>query len=476
MRLSTTAVLVFLLSFCSFRGSSQDSTTFRGCSTLPERLLSRINKKSQDIQQKLGRQTEKYLAKLEKQENKLKKQLWKKDSAAAKTLFGDVNARYAQLQSTTGLTSKFNNVYSPHLDSLQTVLNFLSYGNLLQEAKLQTICSSFKDLQLKLNASDRVRKELIKRQQALMQQLREFGMIKNLGRFSKDVFYYQQQIQEYKQLWEDPSRIERKLVELVSSLPQFKDFFASNSQLGSLFALGGSSGAPPRTMAGLQTGASVQQAFNDRFGKGVSVTQILQRQLQNMPGQPGKFTKELRSYTTGAFGNSGGDIKMPEGFKPNSQHTKSFLQRIEVAANVQSQRARNYFPATTDVAASAGYKLNDHLVAGIGLSYKLGLGLGWNHVAFSHQGIGLRSFVDHRLKGSFFLSAGYEQNYVSQFRRIAQLKNYSAWQSSGLVGLSKKYRINNKLKGDMKLLWDYLSYRQVPRTQPLVFRVGYILR
>ncbi|MDB5223397.1 MAG: hypothetical protein JWN83_2064, partial [Chitinophagaceae bacterium] len=131
------------------------------------------------------------------------------------------------------------------------------------------------------------------------------------------------------------------------------------------------------------------------------------------------------------------------------------------------------FPATTDIGLSVGYKLNDKSTLGIGASYKVGLGKGWNNIRISSEGIGLRSFVDYKIKNSFFLSGGYEQNYKSAFNSVEQLKNYNAWQTSGLIGVSKKYKISKKFKGNMQLLWDFLSYNQIPRTQPIVYRLGY---
>jgi hypothetical protein len=67
-------------------------------------------------------------------------------------------------------------------------------------------------------------------------------------------------------------------------------------------------------------------------------------------------------------------------------------------------------------------------------------------------------------------------NYRSAFARIEQLNMLRDWQQSGLVGISKKYTISKKLKGSMNLLWDYLSYNQIPRTQPVVFRIGYSMK
>jgi hypothetical protein len=142
---------------------------------------------------------------------------------------------------------------------------------------------------------------------------------------------------------------------------------------------------------------------------------------------------------------------------------------------MQSQKATNYFPVTSDIGLSAGYKLNDKSIVGIGVSYKLGWGRGWDNIKLSSQGVGFRSYIDWKLKGSFWISGGYEQNYKSAFRDFYQLKNMNAWQQSGLIGISKVISVKSKLfkKTSTKLLWDFLSYKQVPRTQPIVFRIGY---
>ena len=89
--------------------------------------------------------------------------------------------------------------------------------------------------------------------------------------------------------------------------------------------------------------------------------------------------------------------------------------------------------------------------------------------------IGLRSFVDWKFKGSFWLSGGYELNYRTAISGIDQLKDLHAWQQSGLLGLTKKFDIKLKFfkHTKLQLLWDFLSYRQLPRTQPILFRVGY---
>ena len=105
----------------------------------------------------------------------------------------------------------------------------------------------------------------------------------------------------------------------------------------------------------------------------------------------------------------------------------------------------------------------------------MGWGQGWKQIKVSSEGVGLRSFVDYKIKGSFWISGGYEMNFRSAFNRVEQLQDLTAWQQSGLIGVSKVISMKTKLfkKTNIKLLWDFMSYRQVPVTQPLLFRVGY---
>jgi hypothetical protein len=92
--------------------------------------------------------------------------------------------------------------------------------------------------------------------------------------------------------------------------------------------------------------------------------------------------------------------------------------------------------------------------------------------------MGLRSFLDVKMKGSFYASGGFEYNYQPPAIMISSPiggGQGASWQQSGLVGVSKVISIKSKFfkKTKLQLLWDFLSYEQVPRTQALKFRVGY---
>jgi hypothetical protein len=129
----------------------------------------------------------------------------------------------------------------------------------------------------------------------------------------------------------------------------------------------------------------------------------------------------------------------------------------------------------SDLGLSVGYKLSNKSTVGVGASYKLGWGNGIQHIAFSSQGAGLRSFLEIELKKSFSATGGLEYNYTTPFSSYQQLRQWNDWTKSGLIGISKTVSMKSRVfkKTKLQLLWDFLSYQQVPRTQPILFRIGY---
>ncbi len=172
---------------------------------------------------------------------------------------------------------------------------------------------------------------------------------------------------------------------------------------------------------------------------------------------------------------NGSDDELPN-FRPNHEKVKSFWHRCEVSTNIQSTRSNIWVPAATQLGLSLGYKLNDQSVIGLGMSGSIGWGKDIKHIVVSYEGASGRTYVDYKLRGSFWISGGYELNYRASFNHIEQLKNMSVWQPSGLIGLCKKYQAGKKFKGRMSVLWNFLSYQQIPRTQAFIFRFGYSIK
>jgi hypothetical protein len=482
-------LLVLLLSLVLFRcARAQDSSSlYNKVFSAPDKLFSALNKKTNDFNDKLVKQTNRYLIRLAKKEQRLKEKLWRTDSVKAKEIFGDPQQTYSALQSKlkdgTGKLDKFSNVYNGHLDSMTTALKFLEQNKLLgqssaTQARYKQTLEQYARLQGKLNGIDAIEKTLQQRQTYLKEQLQQLAFTKQFRKYQKDLYYYKAQVTEYKKAFDDPEAIEQKALSLLREVPAFKNFFARYSELGGLFRLPGRDadiGSTP--IAGLQTRDMLQQDMLQRFGS----TQAVQRAAQQGMGEAQAQLKQLKDKVN-QLGNKGGDISNPD-FKPNDQKTRSFWNRLEYGSNFQTAQSTYFFPTTTDLGLSVGYKLNDKSTIGIGASYKMGWGKDIRHISITHEGVGLRSFLDMKLKGSFYASGGFEYNYQPLMLTASSstsipptaVAEASAWKQSGLLGLSKIISMQSKFfkKTKVQLLWDFLSYQQLPRTQPVKLRVGY---
>jgi len=228
----------------------------------------------------------------------------------------------------------------------------------------------------------------------------------------------------------------------------------------------------------LQTKEQVAELVQGKVGTGASATgaaggadgaAALQSNLQNAETQLDNYKSKLSS-----LGAGNGDMDMPD-FKPNNQKTKTFWKRLEYGADFQTTRNNYYFPMVTDFGLSLGYKLGHNNVIGLGASYKLGWGNGIQHIAFTSEGVGLRSFLQIGIKGSFSATGGFEYNYTTPFTSFQQLKQIQYWTKSGLIGFTKTVSLKSSVfrKTSVSLLWDFLSYQQTPQMQPLLFRIGY---
>jgi hypothetical protein len=163
---------------------------------------------------------------------------------------------------------------------------------------------------------------------------------------------------------------------------------------------------------------------------------------------------------------------------------------LELGSNFQFGRPNRFVSSQIDVAISAGYKANARSLVGLGVSYKLNYGP-INNFYLQHGGVGLRSFMDWKIKKQFFVTGAYELNYNQSFKNFSEIRNANgttgignAFQNSGLIGLTKKINFSSPsggaklgktklIKGTkVQLLFDILYKTHVIPTQMLVFRIG----
>ncbi len=75
------------------------------------------------------------------------------------------------------------------------------------------------------------------------------------------------------------------------------------------------------------------------------------------------------------------------------------------------------------------------------------------------------------------MTSRFEYHYTTPFTSYQQLRQIQYWTKSGLIGVQKTVSMKSKVlkQTTLSLLWDFLSYQQVPQGQPVIFRVGYTL-
>jgi len=487
----------YLLPLASLAQEDAGASTTDKSINFPSKFFSRIQGKTADLDKQLTAQTEKYLQKMAKREEQMKKKLYKTDSTAAKNLFANSSQQYAALtqkmrQDTGSKGQSFSGEYQPYTDSLQGTLNFLQKnpqllgisgtinpqtGTALSpqlQAQLQNSSAQLQALQAKMQDADQVKAYIQQRKQQIGDYISQHASLAGvLGKqyqgYNQDVYYYSQQVRQYKEMLNNPDQLEQKALSLLNQLPAFQNFMKNNSQLAGLFNLPGNYGSA-QGLVGLQTRDQVNNLIQGQIAAGGSGgAAALQSNLQSAESQLDGYKDKLSK-----LGSGSGDIDMPD-FKPNEQKTKTFWKRLQYGTNFQTTRNNYYFPTVTDLGLSVGYKLSNSSTVGIGASYKIGWGNGIQHIALSSQGAGLRSYIDIKIKGSFSATGGLEYNYTTPFASYQQLRLLNDWTKSGLIGVTKTVSVKSRVfkKTKLSLLWDFLSYQQIPKTQAVVFRIGY---
>ena len=502
-KLGIAALCLLLITYSASYSQSVDSVTNKVLN-FPLKWFGRIGNKAADLNQRLTRQTQKYLQQMARQEDRFWKELSKTDSAAAARMSAASGKQYAaMLQKFKGDTSAknvlaYSGSYQPYLDSLATSMSFLKQNPQLispnQAGITQQASTELQQLQVKMQASGEVnafvqqRKAMIRQylskytiilstqgqmSQAKLNQQWQAALNTEYQKFNAGIYYYTQRVQQYKDMLNSPDKMEKEALAVLSQSSAYRDFVRSNSQMATLFSLPGNTSnpsTPKAALTGLQTKDTMQKAVQGKIAPGgAGGMAAFSQYLQSAKSKMSALESNVQNYGAG-----GENIESPQ-FKPNDQKAKTFWGRLEYGFNMQTSRTNYEFPTTTDLGLSLGYKLNKTNSLGIGASYKIGWGSGINDIAVTGQGVGLRSFIDIQVKGSWSATGGFEYNYETPSRSFKPLENWSNWTRSGLIGVSKTVSLKSRVlkNTSLQLLWDFLSYYQYPRTQPILFRVGY---
>jgi hypothetical protein len=512
-----TLLLACLSSFCqdsTSRTSPSTGSSSNTSSTSPAEksvgFLQGMQRKSAQIDQQLTQQTAKYIRRLQKQEEKLKRQLTKYDSTAAKNLYAsNPQQQYAQylqkIKTDTGTSAlPVKGSYQPYTDSLRGTILYLRAGAASGAAtggvaagavggvaasggglggiaasgvgvggvaaSAQSSLQQFQQTEQKFQDVDQLNQFVQQRKDQIRQYLSQYthvpsGLTGTYANYNKELYYYDAQVQQYKQEFNDPGKMGKDALAALDKVPAFQSFMQKNSMLAGLF---GTPGSPSLSQisGGVAPRDQIQAMIQSQIASGGSGAEgVIDQNMQSAQQLLSKLQNKLISY-----GNGGSAADLPENFTPNTQKTLGFLKRLEYGYNLQNTPVTGTTPAMSAIGLSLGYKLSDGATAGVGMSYQLGLGTAINHIRLSNQGIGLRSFLDIKAKGSLWITGGYEENYLEAFGGINDLRHL--WQPSALLGLTKKFKIG-KQTANIQLLYDFLATQDIPQQNPIKFRIGY---
>lgn len=472
-KLSIFLLLILTSGICD----AQLDSTIESLQKIPTKYLSQVDGKIEKYSNRITSKTEKTLTKLSNWENKVKSLLEKASPETAQRLFGNNQTTFStllqKLKAGQTIAEGYKSQYDQYRDNLTTSIKYLED----QKDKLNdNLLKPVNDTRKKLSAleqdisnTEAVEKFIKEHKRQLINEATKYlGNSKYLTRIDKESYYYLETIRNYKEIFSDKKKAEEVATKILNRIPAFKKFTQENSWLAQLFGSPSSSGAVAN-LAGLQTRANVNALIQDRIASGGPNAR--ETFSQNMQQAQAELT-QLKNKVLKAGGSSS-EANIPN-FKPNNQKSKTFFQRLEYGSNFQVAKPNTLTPNTADIGLSVGYKLNDKSLVGIGASYKMGLGT-IQRLSISHQGVGLRSFIDWKLKKQFFMTGGFEMNYNAQFKNLTQLQYRNDWQQAGLVGLTKKLNIKTKVfKGtSLQLLYDMLHRQHNPVSQPVLFRMGY---
>ncbi|HMT75225.1 MAG TPA: hypothetical protein PKA77_14220 [Chitinophagaceae bacterium] len=473
------AVIIFLSLLVSNARAQEVQTPDSSLSKLlqsPEKYVDAVASKIDNYYSRINAKTEKTLERLSHWEEKIKSLLEKASPETAAKLFAKDQITFKVLlekykEGKLAVESQ-KTKYNEYREKLNNTLKYVDTRKQELDKKilkpLEEANAKAKQLEDKIKNTEAL-EQLIKerRKQLLDQAMKYIGKSKYFQKMSKETYYYLETIKNYKEIFSNPTKAEEVALKLLKRIPSFNEFLERNSFLSSAF---GNPGAvnPNGTVGLLQSRVAVQGVAQQQLSaSGPNPQQVFQQALQSARGQINELKQKISE-----FGGNSSDFDIPD-FKPNPQKSKTLLQKIEFSGNIQTTKNNSAFPVSSDFGFSVGYKPSPKTVFGIGGSYKLGWGDSFDNIRLTHQGVSLRTFIDWRLKRSFFISGGYEQNYFTEIKNFSQLRDYSSWKSSALLGLSKKYKISKKKNGELKILYDFFSQTKIPKTSPVLFRVGF---
>lgn len=164
--------------------------------------------------------------------------------------------------------------------------------------------------------------------------------------------------------------------------------------------------------------------------------------------------------------------------KRNSLKGKPFKERMVIGGNFQLVSTE---PLIVDISPVLGYKIDKRFTIAVGATYRARLTeypknrippTGKDDLTY-----GYRTFVDYTFWKGFYAHGEYER-MSKEFEISPQTDLYARkWVEAAMLGLGRSYTINQKVKGGVVLMYNFLqNNNEKIYTSPWVFRFGIELK
>ena len=433
---------------------------------------------------RVQRQQERLLQKLSRKEKTYAARLKRKDSAGY--------ARYQQQQLSFDSINKLNKNKSVILsiransssaiDSLSAVQQFLQpKTNTSNSDELAPYTGQLNKLKGDQQHNNQISELINQRFNTLKGINASVKGVKGFKGIDKQVFYAKEKIKVFKQINDEPSKLEGQALEVLQGQQGFDQLMDKASGRPTTNS---SMSVSDLEKMGYQTKRQVNEQLQQKFGSNLGgIQQSMGKQISDYQDK----LKELKA-ATGTLKQSKQSLRQLKNinkpsFRVNPMRGLPFSKRIEKQWNFQTNRATvDGKPALLQLSAMAGFKHTPKLTYGAGVATAIGLGRNWNNIQFSFEGLGVRTFAEWQWQYGIGAYAGYERMFKQAVfsktnETIPSIKenahSTNQYNESILIGLTKRYRINDKMNGSIQILYD-IWYKEKGLRTPIQIRISTI--
>lgn len=484
--------LLFTGLFCSaqeYRYSYPDSITIDATylTNQANKLVKKKLAKLVRYEKRETNQTRKLVNRLAKKEHKLLKQCKSTDSLSLKQLTQTVGFDSIKQMMNNTASAKFvkksKNKFDKSIDSLKKVsalaTNTLSKAStILEKVGIKGgSMNEINSLESKLDYNQYVQELIQGRTNNWMQVGGKVKGLDGLKGISKQYYYYNQKLKGYKEIANDPSKIEEMALGYLQGIQGFNEAMQtpSLSQSGSVSqGMQSAHSEADLQKMGYQTKSQVRAHMNKQFNLKKP------EEMEKLNSKLGEARKQVSDYSN-QISSTKNQIKNL-GFKPNPMRGKPFVDRLEKSFTWQVLRPQGLNPATFEANGLLGFKHTGSLTYGLIGGLEIGLGRDWQHIKLFFEGLRLGANIDWKWIWGISGQAGLERLYkkYSQTTMIttnegtpSSLVNETKYyRDIAYTGIQKTYKINSKYSGTMLLAYDWL-WKQGNAKSPIIWRVGW---